>query len=92
MLGVQCNFAVLTAEAGSLPPHLAHSLYIQFLHMASGIAVVLDTQAGTSSEPRSEDISVSPSAKIATWRYWFHLFRDRSFASYTKTKTVESAV
>jgi hypothetical protein len=40
---------------------------------------------------------VSPSAKIATWRYWFHLSRDvyvgnRSFASYTKTKTVESAV
>jgi hypothetical protein len=42
-------------------------------------------------------IIVSPSAKIATWRYWFRLSRDvyvgnRSFASYTKTKTVESAV
>ncbi len=42
-------------------------------------------------------VHVSPSAKIATWRYWFHLSRDvyggnRSFASYTKTKTVESAV
>jgi hypothetical protein len=42
-------------------------------------------------------VSVSPFAKIATWRYWFHLSRDvyggnRSFASYTKTKTVESAV
>ncbi len=41
--------------------------------------------------------SVLPSAKIATWRYWFRLSRDvyggnRSFASYTKTKTVESAV
>jgi hypothetical protein len=43
------------------------------------------------------NVPVSPSAKIATWRYWFHLSRDvyggnRSFASYTKTKTVESAV
>ncbi len=41
--------------------------------------------------------SVSPSAKIATWRYWFRLYSDvyggnRSFASYTKTKTMESAV
>jgi hypothetical protein len=42
--------------------------------------------------------SVLPSAKIATWRYWFRLSRDvygggnRSFASYTKTKTVKSAV
>ncbi len=40
---------------------------------------------------------VPPSAKIATWRYWFRLSRDvyggnRSFASYTKTKMVESAV
>ncbi len=40
---------------------------------------------------------VSPSAKIATWRYRFRLSRDvyvgnRSFASYTKTKMVESAV
>jgi hypothetical protein len=44
-----------------------------------------------------QDTSVSPSAKIATWRYWFRLSRDvyggnRSFASYTKAKTVESAV
>ncbi len=35
--------------------------------------------------------------KIATWRYWFRLSRDvydgnRSFASYTKTKMVESDV
>jgi hypothetical protein len=42
-------------------------------------------------------VLVSPSAKIATWRYWFCLSSDvyggnRSFASYTKTKTVESAV
>ncbi len=42
-------------------------------------------------------IIVSPSAKIATWRYWFRLSCDvygsnRSFASYTKTKMVESAV
>jgi hypothetical protein len=44
-------------------------------------------------------IHVSPSAKIATWRYWFRLSCDvwwyggnRSFASYTKTKKVESAV
>ncbi len=40
---------------------------------------------------------VSPSAKIATWRYWFCLSRDvyggeRSFTSYNKTKTVEPAV
>ena len=40
---------------------------------------------------------VSPFAQIATWRYWFRLSRDvyggnRSFAFYTKTKTVESAV
>jgi hypothetical protein len=38
-----------------------------------------------------------PLLKIATWRYWFRLSRDvysgnRSFASYTKTKTVESDV
>jgi hypothetical protein len=44
-----------------------------------------------------DKVSVSPSAKIATWRYWFRLSHDvyvgnRSFASYTKTKTVESAV
>ncbi len=42
-------------------------------------------------------IGVSPSDKIATWRYWFRLSRDvyvgnRSFASYTKTKTVKSDV
>ncbi len=42
-------------------------------------------------------LTVLPSAKIATWRYWFRLSRDvyvgnRSFASYTKTKTVESDV
>jgi hypothetical protein len=42
-------------------------------------------------------IGVSPSAKIATWRYWFRLSRDvyvgnRSFASYTKTKMVKSDV
>jgi hypothetical protein len=42
-------------------------------------------------------VSVSPSAKIANWIYWFRLSCDvyggnRSFASYTKTKTVESAV
>ncbi len=42
-------------------------------------------------------VSVSPSAMIATWKYWFCLSRDvyvnnRSFASYTKTKMVESAV
>jgi hypothetical protein len=40
---------------------------------------------------------VSPFAKIATWRYWFCLSRDvydgnRSFASYSKTKTVKSDV
>ncbi len=40
---------------------------------------------------------VSPSAKIATWRYWFRLSHDvydgnRSFASYTNSKTVESDV
>jgi hypothetical protein len=38
-----------------------------------------------------------PLLKIATWRYWFRLSRDvydanRSFASYTKTKAVESDV
>ncbi len=38
-----------------------------------------------------------PLVKIATWRYWFRLSRDvydgnRSFASYTKTNTVESDV
>jgi hypothetical protein len=43
------------------------------------------------------DLNVSPSAKIATWRYWFRLSRDvydgnRSFTSCTKTKTVESDV
>ncbi len=42
-------------------------------------------------------LTVSPSAKIATWRYWFRLSCDvyvgnRFFASYTKTKTVESAI
>jgi hypothetical protein len=42
-------------------------------------------------------VTVSPSAKIPVWTYWFRLSRDvyggnRSFASYTKTKTVESAV
>jgi hypothetical protein len=45
----------------------------------------------------SIDIFVPPLLKIATWRYWFRLSRDvydgnRSFASYTKTKTVESDV
>ncbi len=35
-------------------------------------------------------MTVSPSTKIATWRYWFRLSRDvyggnRSFAPYTKT-------
>ncbi len=38
-----------------------------------------------------------PLPKIATWRYWLRLSRDvydgnRSFASYTKTKAVESDV
>ncbi len=38
-----------------------------------------------------------PLLKIDTWRYWFRLSCDvydgnRSFASYTKTKTVESDV
>jgi hypothetical protein len=38
-----------------------------------------------------------PLLKIATWRFWFCLSRDvydgnRSFAYYTKTKTVESDV
>ncbi len=42
-------------------------------------------------------ISVSPSAQIAVWRYWFRLSHLSmmvigSFASYTKTKSVESAV
>jgi hypothetical protein len=42
-------------------------------------------------------VSVSPSAKIDVWRYWFrlsHLYMMviGSFASYTKTKSVESAV
>jgi hypothetical protein len=42
-------------------------------------------------------VTVSPSAQIAVWRYWFHLSRLSmmvigSFASYTKTKSVESAV
>jgi hypothetical protein len=42
---------------------------------------------------------VLPSAKIATWIYWIHLSHavcdgntGRFFASYTKTKTVESDV
>ncbi len=40
---------------------------------------------------------VLPSAKIATWKNWFRLSRDvydgnRFFASFTKTKTVESDV
>jgi hypothetical protein len=44
-----------------------------------------------------KNVMREPSVKIATWRYWFRLSRDiyggnRSFASYTKTKTVESAV
>jgi hypothetical protein len=38
-----------------------------------------------------------PLLKIATWRYWFRLSHDvydgnRSFAYYTKTKTVESDI
>jgi hypothetical protein len=42
-------------------------------------------------------IHVLPSAWIAVWRYWFRLSRLSmmvigSFASYTKTKSVESAV
>ncbi len=47
---------------------------------------------------RFEDTLLScPLLKIATWRYWLRLSRDvydgnRSFASYTETKTVESDV
>ncbi len=40
------------------------------------------------------EVMSHPLLKIATWRYWFRLSRDvydgnRSFASNTKTKTVE---
>jgi hypothetical protein len=43
------------------------------------------------------EVPVSPSALIAVWRYWFRLSRLSimvigSFASYAKTKSVESAV
>ncbi len=47
--------------------------------------------------PEDKILHVSPSALIAMWRYWFRLSRLSimvigSFASYTKTKSVESAV
>jgi hypothetical protein len=69
---------------------LSRGCNLCFLDMCSDNRIVLSSCA-------LGCVNVSPSAKIATWRYWFRLSRDvygcnRSFDSYTKTKTVESAV
>jgi hypothetical protein len=78
----------LHAQLGSLPTQSqAYPLSIS----------LSDPRQAPASSGMATLLSVSPSAKFATWRYWFRLSHDvyggnRSFASYTKTKMVESAV
>ncbi len=88
------QFAILKAKHSRRP----QSFWWNMTKLPSNDEITLFDGSSQKFFPQYSIIhSVSPSAKIATWRNWFRLSRDvyvgnRSFASYTKTKSVESAV